>query len=135
MKKFKYYFRIEPLTSFVEEREDHCNHNFKLKKGDKIAEITKTPPYHEVVIVMEADGKVIAEHCDRIAIVVEGDKIINAGNFIYKLSGYKRDVVDECDYQAMRQAIDDDAGLYNADDMIDEIIADMLSKGIVAIYA
>lgn len=117
---------VEPYTSAIDNLESNSEDSFKIKKGEKIAEIV-SPNNFEIVLEMEQDGKIIANWCERMAFAVEGDKVLNLHAHIYKISGYKHDVIDECMYEKMISHI------RFSRSNVDEIIEKMKAANVVAI--
>jgi hypothetical protein len=129
MKTLARRLHVEPYTSAIDHLEDMAQNSFPIKKGDKIAELDRIPPCFSTILEMEHDGKVIADYCNRVAIVIEKDKVVNLHNHVFKISGYKHDVVDEGDYRFMRSMIARETGTGD----VDRVIGAMAAADIVAI--
>lgn len=127
-------FRTEPYTSAIDKLEEMAENKFVLKKGDKIAQITRVAPYFEIMVEIESPAFLIVNWCDRIAVIVEGKTVLNLGDHVYKTAGYKHDVVDEDDYKKMRGVIDYNTRNVSMPNKVDTILATLVKEGVAIIY-
>lgn len=132
MKLHDRYASIEPVTSVIDAIEDSAQESFPLHAGDKIAKPERSSSSHAVILEMESDGRAIVNWGERVAIIIEGNDLVNLGNHLYKLDGYNHDVVDECMYQKMCQLIARKTGEHHEGAIL-AIIVNMKERGVVAI--
>lgn len=130
MKLFKPSLRQEPVTSAIDAIESTSQDSFPIRKGSKIAELTRSAPFYEVILEMEIDGNVIADWSDRTGIVVEKNIAVNIGR-VYKVTGYKHDITDEDLFKKMTFHVKIETLLEG--NAITEMLVNAVASGIVAV--